>query len=177
MSKIANVYANSLFELSLEEKIDKQIKEEISEISNVFNRESELVKVLDAPMISKEEKEAVLDSLFAGKVNKYLLNFFKVMTDRKVAMYIDEALEQYVDIYNKHYNIEKVIATTAIEMSEELKSKLIDKLQKVTGKTILLQNQVDKNMLGGVILKFNDAQLDDSIAMKLKNMKDELAKI
>lgn len=128
-------------------------------------------------MISKEEKDAVLDSLFAGKVNKYLLNFFKVMTDRKVAMYINEALEHYVDIYNKHYNIEKVIATTAIEMSDELKNKLIEKLQKVTGKTILLQNQVDKNMLGGVILKFNDAQLDDSIAMKLKNMKDELAKI
>lgn len=177
MSKIASVYANSLFEVSLEEKVDNQIREEITDICNAFERDSELVKVLDAPMITKEEKEKLLDTLFKDKVNKYLLNFLKIMTDRKAVMYIRESFDEYVEVYNRHYNIEKIVATTAIEMSQELKDKLINKLQKVTGKTVILDTKVDKNVLGGIVLKYNDAQLDDSIAMKLKNMKEELSKI
>ncbi len=177
MSKIASVYANSLFEVSLEEKVDNQIREEITDICNAFERDSELVKVLDAPMITKEEKEKLLDTLFKDKVNKYLLNFLKIMTDRKAVMYIRESFDEYVEAYNRHYNIEKIVATTAIEMPQELKDKLINKLQKVTGKTVILDTKVDKNVLGGIVLKYNDAQLDDSIAMKLKNMKEELSKI
>ncbi len=128
-------------------------------------------------MVSKEEKEKLLDTLFKNKVNKYLLNFLKIMTDRKAVMYIRESFDEYVEAYNRHYNIEKIVATTAIEMSQELKDKLINKLQKVTGKTVILDTKVDKNVLGGIVLKYNDAQLDDSIAMKLKNMKEELSKI
>lgn len=177
MSKIANVYASSLFELALEENIDREIRENVSGLCNAFEKGSELVNVLEAPMVTKEEKEAVLDGIFKGKANHYLLNFFKVMTDRKAAGYIKEAMEAYVDIYNKHYNIEKVVATTAVELSAEMKDKLVKKLEAVTGKTILLDTVVDESTLGGVVVKFSDTELNDSIANKLKNLREELAKV
>ncbi|MEG1896392.1 MAG: ATP synthase F1 subunit delta, partial [Oscillospiraceae bacterium] len=107
----------------------------------------------------------------------YVLNFIKVMLERKAVNMLTESFEAYEEIYNKHYNIEKVVATTAVELSQELRKKLMDKLAATTGKTILLENRVDKDCLGGVVLKFSDTQLDDSIEQKLKAIKAELAKI
>lgn len=177
MSKIANIYAASLFELALEENIDKELRDNVKGLCAPFERDSQLVELLAAPMFTMEEKCAVLDEIFAGKVNKYLLNFFKVMTERKVPQYIKEAMEKYVDVYNKHYDIEKVTATTAVELSDELKEKLTKKLESVTGKTIFLENEVDENTVGGIVVKFSDTELNDSIANKLKNIKEELAKV
>lgn len=177
MNKLAAVYANSLFEAAFEEKADKDILQQAQQMLDLFDREGQLVKVLDAPTVTKAEKEQLLDSIFKDETNRYLLNFLKVMTDRKAVLYIKEALESYIEIYNKHYGIQKVVAVTAVEMSDELKEKLVQKLQKTTGKTILLENKVDKSAIGGVVLKFGDVQLDSSIAEKLKNIKEELSKI
>lgn len=177
MNKLANVYANALFEISLEEKLDKEILTETQVLKTVLQQNPQLVSVLCAPMISKEEKTEVINNSFKDNVNTYLLNFIKIMVDRKAANLLPESFDAFETIYNKHYNIEKVTATTAVAMSSELCKKLTDKLTKTLGKTILLENKVDKDCIGGVLLKFSDEQVDDSIAQKLKAFKIELAKI
>lgn len=177
MNKIANVYAGALFEISLEEKKDGEILSQVKTLKTVFEENPQFIEVLAAPMISKEEKLALIDNTFKGNVDGYVLNFIKVMLERKAVNMLTESFEAYEEIYNKHYNIEKVVATTAVELSTELRKKLMDKLAATTGKTILLENRVDKDCLGGVVLKFSDTQLDDSIEQKLKAIKAELAKI
>lgn len=177
MNKLANVYANALFEISLEEKLEKEILEQVKTLRIAFDENPQLVAVLAAPMISQEEKRTVIDNIFKGSINNYLLNFIKVMADRKAANLLVDSFEAYETIYNKHYNIEKIVATTAVGLSDELSKKLAEKLTSLTGKTVLLENKVDKNCLGGVVLEFSDKQIDNSIAQKLKAFKLELAKI
>lgn len=177
MNKIAKVYATSLFEIAVEENIDTQLRENLKGLCECFDRDSELVKFLSAPMFTREEKETVLDSLFKGKINIYLLNFFKIMTEKQAAIYIKEAMEDYVDVYNEHNNIEKVTATTAVKLSDELFVKLVAKLEKITGKTIILENVVDPSTIGGISVNFKNTEYNATIANKLKNIREELAKI
>ena len=101
----------------------------------------------------------------------------KVMIQRKDAAVLVESFEQYEKLYNKHFNIEKAVAVTAVPMSRELQARLTEKLEKVTGKTIVLTNKVDENCLGGVILQFSDMQINDSIAQKLETLKNQLKNI
>ena len=151
MNKLATVYANSLFEIAQEEKLDKEILEEVLVVEEIIDQNPSFIKVLDAPMIENSEKEPIINDVFQGKINGYLLNFIKVMTDRKAAGYLQQAMQAYEQIYNKHYNIEKVVAITAIAMVPQLQEKLKAKLEAVTGKTILLENKVDPATLGGVV--------------------------
>ena len=60
---------------------------------------------------------------------------------------------------------------------DEIKAKLTEKLEKTTGKKILLTNRVDPDCLGGVILQFSDMQINDSIAQKLETLKNQLKNI
>ncbi len=174
MSNISKAYADALFELSIEENILDEIKQQTELLGEVMAQNADFVKLLNAPTVTKEEKTALADNIFSGKINKNLLNFIKVMIQRKDTAEMKASFTDFEKMYNKHNNIEKAVATTAVPMSDELKAKLVDKLQALTGKNIQLTNNVDPDCLGGVILQFNDMQFNDSISAKLDTLKNQL---
>ena len=105
--------------------------------------------------------------------------FFDERTDYTVRMNVNYAIRgnQVLNLYNDYNNIEKATAITAVPMSEELKNRLAEKLQAVTGKKIILTNKVDESCIGGVVLEMNDVQYNDSIAEKLNSLKQQLKSI
>ena len=174
MSNISKAYADALFELSIEENILEEIKSQTALLLQVLEENADFVKLLNAPTVTKEEKINLTDGVFSTKINKHLLNFIKVMIQRKDTAEMKASFTDFEKMYNKHNNIEKAVATTAVPMSDELKTKLVDKLQALTGKNIQLTNKVDPDCLGGVILQFNDMQFNDSISAKLDTLKNQL---
>ena len=177
MSNLSKTYANALFELSLEENIADEVLCQSKKIKELLLQNPEFIKLLDTPTIPMEEKVRVADKTFGDSVNKNLLNFMKVMIERKNANELLHSIDDFEVLYNKHYGIEKAVAITAVPMSEEMKNKLCEKLAKVTGKKIILTNKVDPSVIGGVVLEFSDKQYNDSIANKLNELKVRLKKI
>ena len=174
MSNISKAYADALFELSIEENILDEIMDQTLFLKQVMEENADFVKLLNAPTVTKEEKAVITDNVFSGKINKHLLNFIKVMIQRKDTAEMNSSFADFEKLYNKHNNIEKAVVTTAVAMSDELKARLVDKLQSLTGKKILLTNKVDPACLGGVILQMEDMQFNDSISNKLETLKNQL---
>ena len=67
-----------------------------------------------------------------------------------------------------------MIAVTAVAMTEELQRRLCDKLEFSLGKKILLENQIDPSILGGVVLKIGNRQMDDSIKNRLEAVRRQI---
>ncbi len=174
MSKLAKVYAQSLFDIALEEKKEKDILEQIEVLKTAFLENASFLKVLSAPMIAKNEKVKLVDDIFKGKVDTVLLNYLKVVVNRQDAKCILDSFSDYEDIYNEHNNIEKVTATTAIALSDALKEKLSTRLTKLLNKTIILNNVVKEDCIGGVSLDFKNSQTDGTVLSQLKELKRQL---
>ena len=174
MSNISKAYADALFELSIEENILEEIKSQTALLLQVLEENADFVKLLNAPTVTKEEKINLTDGVFSTKINKHLLNFIKVMIQRKDTAEMKASFTDFEKLYNKHNNIEKATVITAVAMSDELKTRLVDKLQAITGKNIVLTNKVDPACLGGVILQMEDKQFNDSIFAKLETLKTQL---
>lgn len=177
MSKLANVYAGALFELANETATQQEILNQSVTLREVFLQNPQFIKILSAPMVEKQEKETLLNSTLGKDINKNLLNCLKVMVQRNAALEIVLMLEEFEALYNQQNNIEKVVAITAVALSQEMHNQLTEKLQKVTGKTILLENRVDESCIGGVVLEMSDYQIDDTIAQKLALLKEQLKNI
>lgn len=174
MSNISNAYADALFEICIEENSLDEIMQQTASLADILAANPDFVKLLNAPTVTKEEKTQLIDNVFAGKINKNLLNFIKVMVERKDTLEIKASFADFEKLYNKHNNIEKATATTAVPMSEELKAKLVAKLNALTGKNVVLTNVVDPACIGGVILQFADVQYNDSVSGKLETLKNQL---
>ncbi|MBR5805593.1 MAG: ATP synthase F1 subunit delta [Oscillospiraceae bacterium] len=174
MSNISRAYADALFEICIEENSLEEIMQRSAQLAEIMSANPEFVKLLNAPTVTKEEKTDLVDKVFSGKINKSLLNFIKVMVERKDTQEINASFADFEKLYNKHNNIEKATATTAVPMSDELKAKLVAKLNALTGKNVVLTNIVDPACLGGVILQFADVQYNDSVAGKLEILRNQL---
>lgn len=174
MSNISRAYADALFEICIEENSLEEIMQQSAQLAEIMSANPEFVKLLNAPTVTKEEKTDLVDKVFSGKINKSLLNFIKVMVERKDTQEINASFADFEKLYNKHNNIEKATATTAVPMSGELKAKLVAKLNALTGKNVVLTNIVDPACLGGVILQFADVQYNDSVAGKLEILRNQL---
>ena len=174
MSNISRAYADALFEICIEENSLEEIMQQSAQLAEIMSANPEFVKLLNAPTVTKEEKTDLVDKVFSGKINKSLLNFIKVMVERKDTQEINASFADFEKLYNKHNNIEKATATTAVPMSDEQKAKLVAKLNALTGKNVVLTNIVDPACLGGVILQFADVQYNDSVAGKLEILRNQL---
>lgn len=172
---IAQRYAQSLFELGAEFNIEEEILLNIRDINNIFSENEEFTSILSVPTITKEEKVQMLDKVFGNNaVNIYTLNFLKILAEKGRLNHFSEIVSFYGKLYNRKNNIKEVIAITAIPLNENMHNKLKSKLEDITGKKIVLHNNVDTSILGGIILKMDDDQLDGSVKGRLDKLKSSL---
>ena len=168
MTQVANTYAQALYSLTREEGLEKQILEEMTVLQQAFDGEPAFVKLLSVPNLSKEERCAILDDSFRGKIHGYLLNFMKILTEKGYMRHFGDCCKAYRAQYNDDHGILPVQAVSAVALSAEQAEKLRQKLSRMTGKTVELTNRVDPAVLGGVRLDYDGKQVDGTVANRLE---------
>lgn len=174
MTQIGSVYGEALYELACSEGLDKAILDELKVLDESFHQEPGFVKLLCSHSVSKQERCQVLDDSFRGKVNQYLLNFLKILTEKGYMHHFTHCCEAYTRHYNEDHNILSVRAVTAVPLTDKQAQALTQKLTRMTGKTILLGNRVDATCLGGVRLDYDGRRLDDTICHRMESIRELL---
>lgn len=174
MKSLAVTYAHSLFALAEEENKEKEIFDELTELSLIFRENPEYTVLLDSPTVNVSERCNLIDKAFSA-CGEYVKNFLKILCEKKYIHIFPDCVREYEKQYNKKLGIEKVTAITAVPLSKELTEKLISKLEKDTGKKIALELKVDKSILGGIILRTENSQTDASVRARLEGIRNELS--
>ena len=174
MTQIGSVYGEALYELACSEGLDKAILDELKVLDESFHQEPGFVKLLCSHSVSKQERCQVLDDSFRGKVNQYLLNFLKILTEKGYMHHFTHCCEAYTRHYNEDHNILSVRAVTAVPLTDKQAQALTQKLTRMTSKTILLENRVDATCLGGVRLDYDGRRLDDTICHRMESIRELL---
>lgn len=168
MTQVGNVYGEALYSLAKEEGISEDILKDLQVLRKSFSDEPKFLLLLAAPNLSKEERCQILDNSLRGHVQPYVLNFMKILTERGYARQFFQCCETYETQYHEDHGILPVKAVTAIPLSKEQTEKLTKKLSDITGKTVIIKNQVDADCIGGVRLDFDGKRLDDTVAHRLE---------
>lgn len=167
MTQIGTNYGEALYTLAREEKLDEAILGELTALNEAFSQEGDFLRLLSSPNLSKQERCAIVDDSFRGKVQPYVLNFLKILTEKGYIRHFSDCYKAYRDLYNQDHGILPVTAVTAVSLSEDQTRRLSEKLGTITGKTIELSNRIDPACLGGVRLNYDGKQLDDTVAHRL----------
>lgn len=150
LSKDLNLVTTGL-ELNSIKDVDKEIKQ----IEELFKKESELFDVLTDPDISAKEKYSLIDNIFKGNISDKVVDLIK-------------------RIFVKYNEVVTVTAITAVLMKEDAKNKLIETLKIKLDKDIVFFNEVDKSIIGGVLLKIGDKVFDNTLRTQLRDIKRSL---
>ena len=171
MTEVATTYGQAMYDLARDEGKSQAILAELSALDQSLKAAPEFLQLLSAPNIPKEERVQILDDSFRGKIDPYVLNFLKVLTEKGYMRHFSGCCQYYRQQYNKDNGIVPVVAYTAVPLSDELRRKLTAKLSTVTGKTIELDCRIDPETLGGVRLDFDGRQVDGTVRRRLEDIR------
>ena len=169
-------YASALFLLSCEEGTLDAVKGDIAIIASVIGSSPEYEKLLDTPSVSKEEKAKLIDEAFSA-LNYSVINLAKMLSDKKCVHLIPKIALAFEELYNDKMGIMTVTAITAVAMSDTQTEAMAKKLAGSTGKTIIIKNEVDRKILGGVQLRYDGKQIDASVKARLDAFSESLKNI
>ena len=174
---IANRYAEALFQLSEEENITKEIYNELHDVVEVIKNNKELDNVLKSPLVAKNEKTQLIEALFNNKINNDLKNFLKILVEKGRISSLKSIELTFKELLNDKHNIIEGTVISAIALTEKQAKELEEKLSKKYNKNVTLENEVDQSILGGVLVRLGNTQIDGYVKTRLNNIKDQLTQV
>ena len=176
MDTVANRYAVALLSIAREEKKVQEYIDEVEQILEVLDQNDGFVRILKDYGLTNEEKKETIDVCFKGKVREYILNTFYVVVDNNRGAIIEDVLKEFVKLGYKELNIKKGFVFTTIDLTKEELKQMEAKTSQMLNANVILQNKIDKNLVGGFKIQVDDFIIDQSIKRKLSDLKTTLLK-
>ncbi|WP_316808511.1 ATP synthase F1 subunit delta [Pedobacter agri] len=174
--KVAGRYAKSLIDLAVENNGLAESYNDMVLFEKVVDETPELEAILKNPIVPLDKKVGILNGIFADKVGKLSLTFFKIVVNKGRSAILFATAKQFIKQYNEIKGIVTADVTSATTLSAEAKAQIIETVKKELGaKEVIVNEKIDEKLIGGFILKVGDKQFDASIASGLNKLKKEFA--
>ncbi len=172
----AEEYGRALFTLAKEEGENGPYNYlcTLEQVDALLQTKPEYLKLLDTPAVPIDERLRLIDEAF-GECEKNIINFFKILCEKYAFCYLHDCVKAYQKLYREAYAVTEVSCVTAHPLTETQKEALYDKLNKVTGKKIILTCRIDPSLVGGMILVVDGKQFDGSVRARLDTFRRNLA--
>lgn len=171
---LAVKYAQAIYELALEKDLLSVVEEELRLVESTIASYEGLATLIYHPQVLPRVKKETLRNVFGQDVNDVVLNFLLLLVDKRREGILPAAIDEYVKMANQARNIVEAEIITALPLAESQHRALVDKLSLTTGKQIVLKPQIDKSIIGGIIVKIGDKLMDGSVIRQLATLKKAL---
>lgn len=177
MNQVATRYAQALFELADEGNNISETYNSLKEVVDFILDNENLYDILKSPFIPRNEKRNLVCELFDNKVDKYIKNFILVLIDKDRIIQIKSIVKAYEDMMNEKMNLLRGVVYTVIELDEKQISELEEKLSAKYNKNVKLENKIDENILGGVLVRIGNEEIDGTVKSRLSDLGSILSQV
>ena len=175
---ISKTYGEALFELAVEENKTGLLLEEVGSLLRVIQENEDFGQFMNHPKIPKEEKIAVMESIFHDRIDRELLGFLVTIVEKDRYSEVEEILTYVIDSIKEYRKIGVTYVTTAIPLQENEKKDIEAKLLATTQyETLECHYKVDESLIGGMVIRMGDRVVDSSIRTKLESLERDLMAI
>jgi F-type H+-transporting ATPase subunit delta len=171
---LSRVYAEALLDLAGERGELPAVGEDVDLVERVFREESALRTFLESPNVDRKERSRILESAFRGKIRDTTMDFLLLVVRRGRELFLLEMLQAFRVLYEAKAGLLRVTATTAVPLTEALRDALRASLEAGLHKKVLLSARADVDVLGGIVLRYEDNVIDGSLRRSLSDLKSTL---
>jgi F-type H+-transporting ATPase subunit delta len=172
-TKVAGRYAKALIELAIERGVLEEVKHDMELLVNTCDANRELSAMLKNPVIHGFKKLAIMKQLFEKHMNKLSIAYIDIITKKSREPELEGIARQFVNLYKVDKGIQVAVITSATGLDAKLRAEVLTLLKNETKSEVELIEKVNKNLIGGFILRVGDKQFDASIAKSLRAIAKE----
>ena len=173
LATLARPYANAVFDLAKSSNTLDQWSHMIAVLATASTHEK-VRQMLDSPDLPAEAKAHRLVSICGDVLNDRARNLVRLLARNKRLNVIEEIREQFEARKAEEERVLDVEVITAYELSAEQSGRLREALRRKFEREVNLTGRVDRDVLGGAVIRAGDTVIDASLRGRLDRLAESL---
>ena len=168
---IASRYATALFDLADESKALDQVAGDLQTVKSILDESDDLRRVVRSPGLSRADQQRVMDTVLekAG-VSDVTRRFVGVVASNRRLFALPQMIEAYLKELARRRGEVVADVRTALELTPDQTTALEDQLKKSVGRKVSMNITVDRDLLGGMVVRVGSRMIDSSVRTKLSKL-------
>lgn len=173
---IATRYATALLEMAVEARALESVERDMRDLSAMLQGSPELQALVRNPLIDRARQKRVVDALAqSAKFDRLTQNFLGVLAHNRRLSALGAVIKAFRTEAARRRGEVEARVQTAFALTPAQTDNLQKELTKALGSHVTLNVEVEKDLLGGMIVTVGSRMIDDSLKRKLERLKRTLS--
>lgn len=174
---LATGYAQALFEVADKRGGADDAEKDLDGIKDLLETNRKFRDILYHPSITRTEKKGLIDKIIAPQCSsKWVKNLLYILVDKRRERMLDYLPDVFKGVARRIRGVISVKVQTVFPLTESRLDKLKENLEKLTKKKVELETEINKEIIGGMVIRIENKIIDGSVVNHLKNLKKNLLK-
>ncbi|NVK40828.1 MAG: F0F1 ATP synthase subunit delta [Oceanospirillaceae bacterium] len=173
LNTVARPYTKAAFEFALAQG-ELESWSKMLATAAVVAQDERMAQVLSTPALSSEQKAAAMISVCEDDLNDAGRNFISLLAENGRINLLPAIQAQFEQLKARQEASVDIDVTTAFELDEQQQQKLTQAIGTKLGRSVKMTTQVDKSILGGVVIRSEDLVIDGSVRARLAKLAEAM---
>lgn len=142
----------------------------------VFDHIENYVETVLKNNLKDQDPKHYIRSVFKG-ASEAVMDTLYTMAENKDMILLIGMLNAYNILFEQTYDQVIVDVTTVVELDDKLRNLIEEKAKKDLGQDVVLNEKINKNIIGGVIITAQNKTLDCSLFRTIMDARNELTSV
>lgn len=173
LTTLARPYARAAFEVAAYANKLQLWSDMLTQLANVVSNDT-VAKLLSSPSLTGDQQAQIVIDLCGDEINVQLQNFVTVLSENKRLSLLPEIVGLFDILKAEQELTVDVEISTAFALVDETEKKLAQAIKAKLNRDVKIHSQIDKNLIGGMVIRAGDLVIDDSVRGKLHKLAEAM---
>ena len=169
MSLSSHRYAKALLDLSEERSRSAEVAADMQQVREALSSSRELQVFLASPVVKPHQKKTVLAEVFGG-LSELSRSFVNLVVDHGREGNLSAIASSYLESYRRRQGTVSATVASARALTPEQRAQIESAIMAAGAKAVELHEEVNPDLIGGLVVRVGDKQIDTSIAQALRTL-------
>jgi F-type H+-transporting ATPase subunit delta len=165
---LADIYARAFFELAERSKMVNAVKDDLDVVQDISVQEKDFRTLMTSPYFSSDLKKQMVQKILSGKLCDLTVDFLMVVIRHNRMMFLPQIIARFNELWEAHHGYKIVQVTVSQMLNSQEAEKLSADIAHAINNKAKLQMGVNPSIMGGIIIRFGDRVIDNSIRSRLR---------
>lgn len=165
-------YATALVDIALESGKSDAVEKDLISFQSALTDSADLVTLIKSPLISRKDKQECLQAIASGaKFQDITVNFLALLAQNNRLNIVNSIINTVYMELSRHRGEISASVQSAFALTKAQEKNLQASLAKAMGQAVSVTVEVDKSLIGGMVVTVGSQMIDDSVKRKLERLK------
>ena len=172
--RVVRRYAGALFGAAQQTGALDAVSRDLDVLHGLWQQVPALSHAMESPLLPAERKRALVSETLGADLHPLTRTFLYLLIDKRRADALTGVRDEFGRLADDARGIVRATATVALPLADRDRDALVAALAERTGKSVVLDVEVDGAVLGGVSVRMQDTVLDGSLRGAFERLREQM---